>query len=206
MSLKDDKKAADLTLQTSDEPWMTKISSMMEQVNVGGHKIQLPPPINPAQDSLCKSFLLQTMSDTLLTNPSLNPIAVAQVLGSCSCCDVIQQGLVLDVEEMLDDYWKNPANFKIRGFHEIKGSKVQGCTIDGNKKVLKDVGDSSTDIALADRRPKGIVFCNIGLTCDLQKFIHKSLKKGGANTATQVSSNSRKPRSTFRQVGGLSLI
>ena len=90
MSLKDDKKPADLTtLETSDGSWMTKISFMMEQVNVGGHKIQLPPPINPSQAPLCKSFLLQSMSNTLLSNPSLNPISVAQVLGSRSCCDVI---------------------------------------------------------------------------------------------------------------------
>ena len=182
---------------------MTKISSMMEQVNVRGPKIQLPPPINPSQSPLCKSFLLQTMSDTLLTNPSLSPMAVAQVLGSRSCCDVIQQGLVLDIEEMLNDHWKNPANFEIRGFHGINGSEVQGCTIDSDKEVLKDVGDPSTDIALADRRSAGLLFCNVGLTCDLQKYIHKSLKKGGANTKMSYSGFIELPQSTVNvQTGG----
>ena len=84
-----DNNDVDLTVAPSDRSWMSKLSSAVEQVNVGEKKIQLPPAICPNEVTLCKSFLLQTMSATLLLNQALDINVIAQTLGSCSCSNVI---------------------------------------------------------------------------------------------------------------------
>ena len=77
---------------------------------------------------------------------------------------------------------------EIRSFYGIDGEHIQGYTIDGNNEILKDVGDPATNISLADRRPTGITYCNVGLVCDLtSSLFHKPIIKDGSNPKVNYS-------------------